>query len=287
MHGIRESASFHGGMVTTLEVSPAVVVLNETGTVTSKLKFQNFSLRCDKSDPQISFQTPWNWEIEQGKKIAVIASSSFLRYQLIAGLAGLVPPVSGEIVGHSAIGWPVGGQGGLDSKLRISHALKFLSIVYSDCLEKSRVSLDEFWSLLSSMDIHPSYIIKELSRSQRDFFYLALSVLFSFDCYLIPKSKFLMSKLAKPLRDPLLRQLEGKTLITTSSNGRFRREFCKEGLVLGPLGQILFLGGLSEAIQWADQNLEASEASDSEEDQLEMGLDLQNADPSDDQNDDF
>ena len=41
------------------------------------------------------------------------------------------------------------------------------------------------------------------------------------------------------------------------------------------------------AIQWADQNLEASEASDSEEDQLEMGLDLQNADPSDDQNDDF
>jgi len=287
LHGIRESASFHGGMVTTLEVSPAVVVLNETGTVTSKLKFQNFSLRCDKSDPQISFQTPWNWEIEQGKKIAVIASSSFLRYQLIAGLAGLVPPVSGEIVGHSAIGWPVGGQGGLDSKLRISHALKFLSIVYSDCLEKSRVSLDEFWSLLSSMDIHPSYIIKELSRSQRDFFYLALSVLFSFDCYLIPKSKFLMSKLAKPLRDPLLRQLEGKTLITTSSNGRFRREFCKEGLVLGPLGQILFLGGLSEAIQWADQNLEASEASDSEEDQLEMGLDLQNADPSDDQNDDF
>ena len=144
MHGIRESASFHGGMVTTLEVSPAVVVLNETDTVTSKLKFQNFSLRCDKSDPQISFQTPWNWEIEQGKKIAVIASSSFLRYQLIAGLAGLVPPVSGEIVGHSAIGWPVGGQGGLDSKLRISHALNFLSTVYSDCLEKSESAWTSF-----------------------------------------------------------------------------------------------------------------------------------------------
>ena len=96
-----------------------------------------------------------------------------------------------------------------------------------------------------------------------------------------------MSKVAKPLRDPFLRQLEGKTVIATSSNGRFRREFCKEGLVLGPLGQILFLGELSEAIEWADKNLEASEVSDSEEDQLEMGLDLQNADPSDYQNDDF
>lgn len=287
MHGIRESASFHGGMVTTLEVSSAVVVLNETGSVTPKLKFQNFSLRCDKSDPQISFHTPWDWEIEQGKKIAIIASSSFLRYQLIAGLAGLVSPVSGEIIGNSTIGWPVGGQGGLDSKLRVSHALNFLSTVYSDCLENSRVSLDEFWSLLSDMEIYSSHIIKELSRSQKDFFYLALSVLFSFDCYLIPKSKFLMSKLAKPLRDPFLRQLEGKTVIATSSNGRFRREFCKEGLVLGPLGQILFLGELSEAIEWADKNLEASEVSDSEEDQLEMGLDLQNADPSDYHNDDF
>ena len=96
-----------------------------------------------------------------------------------------------------------------------------------------------------------------------------------------------MSKLAKPLRDPLLRQLEGKTLIATSSNTRFRREFCTEGLVIGSRGQILFAGGLAEAIEWADQNLEVSEAPDSEEDQLEMGLDLQNADSSEDQNDDF
>ena len=193
MHGIRESASFHGGMVTTLEVSPAVVVLNETDTVTSKLKFQNFSLRCDKSDPKISFQTPWNWEIEQGKKIAVIASSSFLRYQLIAGLAGLVPPVSGEIVGHSAIGWPVGGQGGLDSKLRISHALNFLSTVYSDCLENPESAWTIFEPAVKHGDSPQSHHQGIIKKSKR---FLLLGIVSSFIRPLLDlKSKFLSPSL--------------------------------------------------------------------------------------------
>ena len=132
-----------------------------------RLKFQNFSLRCDKSDPEISFQTPWNWECVHGKRIAVITNNSFLRYQLVAGMSGLVAPVSGDIVGDSVIGWPVGGEGGLDRKLRVSHAVNFLSMVYGDCLEDSRVSVDEFWDLLLGMKIHPSLIIKELSRAQK------------------------------------------------------------------------------------------------------------------------
>ena len=287
MHVTLKPASFRGGIVTALQVSPAGVVLNSTGSAMSVLTFQNFSLRCNKSDPSISFQIPWNWDLEHGRKIAVITTSSFLRYQLIAALAGLVPPVSGEILGGGVIGWPVGGEGGLDSKLRISHAFNFLSTVYSDCLEKSRVTLDEFWGLLSDMNIYPGLIIKELSRDQKDFFFLSLSVLFSFDCYLISKTKFLMSRAAKPLRALLQRQLEGKTLLTTSTNSRFRREFCTDGLVLGPFGEILFAGGLSEAIQWADQNLEKSEISESDDEQLELGMDLRNLESSDDQADDF
>ena len=287
LHVTSEPASFHGGIVTTLEASPAVVVLNSTGSAMPVLTFRNFSLRCDKSNPRISFQSPWNWDLEHGRKIAVITNSSFLRYQFIAGLAGLVPPVTGEILGHGVIGWPVGGEGGLDSNLRISHALNFLSAVYSDCLEKSLVSLDEFWGLLSEIDISPRLIIKELSKDQKDFFFLALSVLFSFDCYLIAKTKFLMSKTAKPLRAALKRQLEGKTLLATSTNSRFRREFCTDGLVLGSGGEILFSGGLAESIQWADENLETSAVSESDDEQLEMGMNLRNAESSDDQADDF
>lgn len=263
------------------------MVVTATASTRPVLTFRNFSLRCDKSDPQVSFQTPWNWELGQAKRIAVITNSSFLRYQLSAALAGLVPPVSGEMLTDGVVGWPVGGEGGLDGKLRISHALNFLTTVYSDCLEQSSVSMEEFWDLMSAMDIDARCIIKELSREQKDCFFLAISVLFSFDVYLISKTRFLMSKPAKPLRALLLKQLEGKTLFATSTNSRFQREFCTDGLVLGSLGQILFAGALSDAMQWAEQNLEASDVSDSDDDQFEMGLNLLNSEVSDDQEDDF
>lgn len=274
-------------MVTELGPLTPGVVVSATASARPLLTFQNFSLRCDKSDPRISFKAPWNWELDQAKRIAVITNSSFLRYQLSAALAGLVPPVSGEMLTEGVVGWPVGGEGGLDGKLRITHALNFLTTVYSDCLEKSLVSVDEFWGFISAAEIDPRSIIKELSREQKDCFFLALSVLFSFDLYLISKTRYLMSRPAKPLRALLLKQLEGKTLFATSTNSRFQREFCTDGLVLDSMGQILFAGGVSEAIEWADQNLDASDVSDSDEDQLEMGLNLLNSETSDEQMDDF
>ena len=274
-------------MVGELGPSTSGVVVSATASARPVLTFRNFSLRCDKSDPTVSFQTPWNWQCAKGKRIAVITRNSFLRYQLIASMSGAISPVAGEIVGSSVIGWPVGGEGGLDRKLRISHAVNFLSTIYSDCLIQSRVSKDEFWGLLEDMKIHPQVILKELSSDQKSYFYLALSVFFSFDCYLIPSSTYLMSKKAERLRDLLLKQLEGKTLFATSSDPQFQRKFCTEGLVLSSLGQILFSGGLSEAIQWSDQNLEASSLTPSDDDMYSTNLNFSNLESSDDPMFDF
>ena len=253
-----------------------------TALVNPVLSFRDFSLRCDKSNPRISFETPWNWDCDSKKRIAVITNNSFLRYQLIACMSGLVSPVTGQIVGNSVIGWPVGGDGGLDRKLRVSHAVSFLSSVYNDCLGQSLVSIDEFWKILSDTGIEPGLVIKELSRDQKDFLGLALSVIFSFDCYLIPKTRFLMSKPAKLLKGLLLKQVEGKILFSTSANVQFQHEFCTDGLVLGPLGQILFFGALTDAIQWADQNLEGTDILESEEDSFELDFNLSNSDTTDD-----
>ena len=258
------------------------VFVDEIAAVSPVLKFRNFSLRCDKSDSKISFNTPWNWELPQGKKIAVITESSFLRYQLITSIAGLIPPMSGEIICDGVLGWPVGGEGGLDGKMRISHGLSFLSVIYDDCLEKSRIKMHEFWDLLSGMNIYPGDIIRELSRTQKDFFFLALSILFSFDCYLIFQANFLMSKDAKALRPLLSRQLEGKALLSTSPSIRFQKEFCTEGLVLGSRGQLLFLGGLLEARQWAEKNFRGSVDSDSEDDSFNENIIFKNEESSSD-----
>ena len=241
--------------------STSGVVVSATSSARPVLTFRNFSLRCDKSNPSVAFETPWNWECGYGKRIAIIADNSFLKYQLITCMAGLVPPVSGEILGDGVIGWPVGGDGGLDRKMRISDAVDFLLTVYADCLDQSHVTIEQFWSLLSNVDVKPRQIIKELSRDQRNFFCLALSVLFAFDCYLIPKTKFLMSKSAGQLKALLLEQVKGRGLFTTSSNVQFQREFCTDGIVLGSLGQVLFSGDIMDAIQWVDKNLGSSSAS--------------------------
>ena len=269
--------------------STSGVVVSATASARPMLTFRNFSLRCDKSNPHVSFKTPWDWELAQGKRIALITRNSFLDYQLIAGFAGLVPPVSGEMICSGVISWPVGGAGGVDRKLRISDALDFVSTVYRDCLDKSRVSIDEFWQLMSRVGVHRRLLVKELSRDQREFFYLALSLLFSFDCYLIEKSKALtlLSDSSRPLRALFRRQIEGKTLITTSTSKRFRREFCTDGLVLGTYGEILFSGDLSAAVEWADQNLQPSETASSNDEPFEMGSQFKNDESSVDADDDF
>ena len=264
-------------MVSQLGPLPSGDVVSATASARPVLTFRNFSLRCDKSNPLVAFETPWNWECGYGKRIAIISDNSFLKYQLITCMAGLVPPVSGEILGDGVIGWPVGGDGGLDRKMRISDAADFLLTVYADCLDQSHVSIEQFWSLLSDVDVKPRQIIKELSRDQRNFFCLALSVLFAFDCYLIPKTKFLMSKSAGHLKALLLEQVKGRGLFTTSSNVQFQREFCTDGIVLGPLGQVLFSGDIVDAIQWVDKNLGSSSASlGSEGDDFDPDLNLIN-----------
>ena len=121
---------------------------------------------------------------------------------------------------------------------------------------------------------------------------MALSLLFSFDCYFIEKSKSyaLLADSARQLRALFRKQLEGKSLITTSTSKRFRREFCTDGVVLDPCGQILFSGEISKALEWADQNLEPFEEKESDSDSFEIGLKYQNSDSpesSADSEDDF
>ena len=207
-----------------------------------------------------------------------MTTNSFLSYQLMATLAGLVKPVSGEVLKQGTVSWPLGGEGGLDGKLSIDQSLEFLINIYSDCLEKSRVTLQEFYEALQAQSIQSSLKLKELEKDQKDYFYMALSILFSFDVYLVPKFRYLMSRRAMPLRELLHRQLEGNSLISTGGNNRFRREFCNKGLVLDRFGEVIFQGDLEQAIAMIDQKNADSGSVDSEDDQFNFGDGLKNSD---------
>ena len=253
-------------------------VLNSSSSAEPVLVFDEFVLRADKSDSSVVISSPWNWWLDSGDRLAVMTTNSFLSYQLMATLADLVKPVSGEVLKRGTVSWPLGGEGGLDGKLSIDQSLDFLSNIYSDCFEKSRITLQEFYEVLQAQSIESSLKLKELDKDQKDYFYMALSILFSFDVYLVPKFRYLMSRKAMLLRTLLHRQLEGCSLISTGGNNRFRREFCNKGLVLDGFGEVIFQGDLEQAIALVNQN--AADV-DSEDDQFDLGDSLKNSDRDD------
>ena len=217
-----------------------------------------------------------------------MTSNSFLMYQLMAILSGFVKPISGGFQTYGSLSWPLGGEGGLDGKLKIENALEFLSSVYDDCLDNSRISVDEFFEVLKSRSIDSSMHLKELSKDKKDFFYLAISILFSFDIYLIPKSRYLLDKDARPLRALLRKQLcGGQSIISATINNRFRRDFCNRGLVLGPSGEILFHGDLEEAIAYERDNVKVTPTIESNENEFDTAYRLSNSDSTSDQSDDL
>ena len=256
-------------------------MLNSSSSAKPILAFDEFVLRADKSDSSVLISSPWNWWLNPGDRLAVMTTNSFLSYQLMATLSDLVKPVSGEIVQQGTVSWPLGGEGGLDSKLTIDQSLDFLSNIYSDCLEKSLITLEDFDEVLKAQSIESSSRLKDLEKEQKDYFYMALSILFSFDVYLVPKFKYLMSRKAMPLRALFHRQLEGNSLISTGGNNRFRREFCNKGMVLNGLGEVIFQGDLEQAIALVNQNVADAAEVDSEDDQFDLGDSLKNSDRDD------
>lgn len=245
------------------------------------LTFEQLVLRCDSSGSDTTNQFPWSWSMNAGERLSVMTNNSFLGYQLMAMLCGLIKPVSGDFVTKGSLSWPLAGQGGLDSKTTIGNGFEFLSSIYGDCLERSLISTDEFFDLLNSRSIDPSMCIKDLAKEQKDFFYAILSIIFRFDIYLAPHSKYLMSKEAKLLRDLLQKQLSnGVCMISTANNNRFRREFCNRGMVLGSSGEVMFHGDLEEAIAFSnriDSNNNSSGDNDTDN-EFDFGKNLTNSD---------
>ena len=271
-----------------MPISKAVLQSSPSRPVIS---LRDLNLRCDKSDSMIVNSEPWNWDLDYGDRLSILTPNRYISYQLISILAELVEPFKGEVEKFGVVGWPLGVQGGLSAKLRVFHAIDFLREVYGDCLIHSKFPIEKFWEVLSFQSIEQRSILKNLSKSQKDFFYLALSILFLFDVYLISDAKLLMSKSAKPLKEFFHLQLSGSnSLITTTASDRFRREFCNKGLVVGAMGEILFSGSYQDSINWYDSNLGKAAMVDQDDGQFVIGSDLQDVARSDDQanqDDDF
>ena len=259
-------------------------MLNSSSSHEPILVFDQFVLRADESDATVVISSPWNWWLNPGDRLSVITSNSFLGYQLMATLSDLVKPVAGEMLPQGTLSWPLGGQGGLHSSLTIDNGFEFLSSIYSDSLEKSLVSQEEFFDALKSQLIDLSTPLKQLQKDKKDFFFAALSILFSFDICIAPDSRYVMylmspGEATRILRNLFRKQIDGGLcMISTSSNMQFNREYCNRGIVLSPLGDVIFDGDLEEAIALSNQNNIIGNGSEVNDKQFDFGEAMTNSD---------
>jgi hypothetical protein len=87
-------------------------VLNSSSSAEPILAFDEFVLRADKTDSSVVTSSPWSWCLYPGEQLSVMTTNSFLSYQLMATLSGLVEPVSGEVLTQSNLELASGGAGG-------------------------------------------------------------------------------------------------------------------------------------------------------------------------------
>ena len=130
--------------------------------------------------------------------------------------------------------------------------MQFLGGLYQDRV--APLDLEKFLStFLNAAGLSPNENLKNLrSRDQKLFYVMALA--FTFDIFLVPSAQFLMGsekdQVVHYLRSVFEARIENQTLITTSGNKKFLKDFCDRGLAIGPSGQQLFEGTLDECFDW-------------------------------------
>ena len=232
------------------------------------LDFQDVVLRCSRRDTNF-LTPPWNLQIRRGDKVAVMAQDRKIRDEFLGCICGLIQPVSGQIYSRCRISWPVGFKGGLDGKLTLAQNIRFLEVVYEDCV--APVDPNKFFkSLCLLAGLTPDQRLKSLKSKDQKIFYNIVSMIFSFDVLLVPSAQYLVKNnkdnVSKYLNQVFEKRIEKNCMITSSNDRKFLRQYCNSGILFDAFGQLVFQGPLDEC--FACKKSLSSENEDSNDDDM-------------------
>jgi len=198
-----------------------------------------------------------NWELYKGQRVGVLAKSMQEAHAFLDCAAGVSKPQKGHVSIQANVSWPLGSKGGLFSSLSGRQNARLLQGIYGHGSQlQSDLNLIERLA-----DLREGYFekpLKSYDKEMRARFYLAVSLIFDFDVYVIPQHIALKSnntsekfiRLQKALKDRTF----GKSVLMTNSDFRFVEQFCDEGLVLDQ-GSIAYSGSFSECRAWYETNI--------------------------------
>ena len=257
-------------------------VLNVAASHAVTLELEDLVVRFTRKD-KILRSVPISHAFHQGERTAILCGNRRIRDELLGSIYGLVQPVSGFVNKQGSVSWPLGLKGGLDGKLTLLQNMRFLGTLDED--KVAPLNLDKFLNtFLDSAGLSPQARLKDLKSRDQKFFYMVVSLAFSFDVFLVPSAQFLMGsekdKAIQFFRNVFEARIEQKTLISTSGNKKFLRDFCDKGLAIDSVGQQTFNGSVDECLEWMKSSSIQSDTVDDDDsiDESLFSVDLSNDD---------
>ena len=197
------------------------------------------------------------WELGDGERVALISTSSLSARAFLDCAAGVVLPQKGAVTINANISWPLGARGGLLNNLSARQNMSLLHGVYGEYGKLNR-DLD-FVSELAGLDkIFFNRPIRNYNKLMRSRFFLAASLAFDFDAYMIPKTfawaSNANSERALRFQDVLSKRVEGKSLLMAHNDFNILERFCTDGIVLDQ-GEIILSGSLQDCRTWWESHI--------------------------------
>ena len=206
-----------------------------------------------------------NWQLQKGQRVGVISPSTREAHAFLDCAAGVVPVQSGQVIINCNASWPLGARGGLLNSLTGRQNATFLQGIYGQAGQRNH-DLDVIQTIASLEDGFFDKPLRVYHKFMRTRFYLAVSLAFEFDAYIIPQIFALKAdeKSERFLRfqNALNSRVEGKPLVMTHRDINILRQYCEDGIVLHK-GKIVYEGKIDECHNWYLSNIKEVPLDDS------------------------
>ena len=198
-----------------------------------------------------------SWKLNEGQRVGIISKSMQETHAFLDCAAGVSTPQKGNVLISANVSWPLGAKGGMSSSLSGRQNAKFLQGIYGRGGQQRR-DLNEIERLAELENNYFDKPVKGYNKAMRARFYLAVSLAFEFDVYIVPQQLAWKSntnsdkslQLQQALRD----RIAGKSLLMTSTDFNFIAQFCDDGVVLKQ-GSIAYSGTFSDCRSWYETNI--------------------------------
>jgi len=206
-----------------------------------------------------------SWTLHSGQRLAILASNKAEADAFLGYAAGVVPVQGGAVIIQTHVSWPMGDPKALIGALSGRQNAAFLQRIYGTPRQRH----EQMEMVRELGDLQVDFFdrpLRDYNSAMRARFRLALSLVFDFDVYTVPRMEAWnfssTSSRGERFRSAFEAATAGKTLLVSHPDSGFQDAYCEEGLVLME-GRIAFQGALPACRAWLKeekQRLKSSQA---------------------------